>query len=120
MSVLTIQPQTEAGDEASYVAAAAGGDEVTNVDGDTVLHIKNGHSSAQTVTITAQDTNATNPKHGAVTKADASIAISANGEAHIGPFRRTAFNDSGGSIQITFSGVTLLTIAALTFRYPTG
>jgi hypothetical protein len=112
MAELTIQQITEAGGSVTYSAAAGGGDTADN-GGSTFLHIKNGGGSEITATITAQTTSVESSIYGDLTKANASIAIAGSGEAFIGPFKPSAFNDGDGEIAITYSGVTSVTIAAL-------
>ena len=111
MAELTLQQITEAGGSVTYSAAAGGGDTADN-GGSTFLHIKNGGAEESlTATITAQTTSVDSSIYGDLTKA--SIAVGASGEAFIGPFKPSAFNDGNGEIAITYSGVTSVTIAAL-------
>ena len=113
MAELTLQQITEAGDSGvTYTSAEAGGDTADN-GGTTFLHIKNGSGESITVTITAETTSVDSNIYGDLTKANASIVVSASGEAFIGPFKPSAFNNNDGEIAITYSGVTSLTIAAL-------
>ncbi|MBC8266371.1 MAG: hypothetical protein H8E84_05335 [Flavobacteriales bacterium] len=112
MAELTIQQLTEDGSSVTYSTAASGGDTADN-GGTTFLHIKNGGGSEITATITAQTTSVDNSIYGELTKANASIAIAASGEAFIGPFKPAAFNDGNSELVITYSGVESLTIAAL-------
>ncbi len=113
MATLTVQTISESGKSASYASADGSGDVVAN-NGKLFLHIKNGSGGSITTTITAQTTSVDSGTYGTLTKADASIAIGASGEAFIGPFHPLAFNDSSSQIEITYSAVTSLTIAALT------
>jgi hypothetical protein len=115
MPTLTRQVLGEDGLTASYVAAAGGGDQVVNTDGGTFLHIKNGSGGSITVTVAEQisGTTVTDPNLGKLTKANATKAIAAGAEAFFGPFKKQGFNDVNGNIQITYSSVTSLTIAAL-------
>ena len=115
MATLTRQTLGEDGLTASYAACASGGDEVTNSDGATFLHVKNGGGSAVTVTVAEQISGTTveSPNYGKLTKANATKSINAGAEAFFGPFKKQGFNDEDGNIQITYSGVTSLTIAAL-------
>ena len=113
MADLTIQKVVEAGLSASYANAAAGGDAVLNVTGDVVLHVQNGHTSSQTVTVPAQRTSQNVADFGELSKSNIQVAIPAGEDRFIGPFPKAAFNDGAGKVQITYSGVTSLTIAAL-------
>lgn len=115
MATLTRQVLGEDGLTASYVAATVSGDQVTNSDGKTFLHVKNASGGSITVTVAEQitGTTVTNPTLGKLTKANATKAIGAGAEAFFGPFAKGGFNDANSNIQITYSGVTSLTIAAL-------
>lgn len=112
MATLTRQDITEAGLEASYASAASGGDQVAN-DGRTVLHVKNAGGAARTVTVTAQDSSESVPGFGTMTRADIAVAVPDAGDRFIGPLPLEAFNDAAGNIQISYSAVTGVTIAAL-------
>lgn len=117
MAVLTRQRIVEAGLTPSYAAAAAGGDQVDNSDGKTYLHVKNGGGAGITVTITAQTLTTEDPKLGTVTKANIVKSVGAAAEAIIGPFKKQAFNNGSNQIAITYSGVTSVTVAALTIDF---
>lgn len=117
MATLTRQNLGELGLTATYAACTGGGDQVDNSDGRTFLHIKNASGASITVTVAEQisGTTVTDPSIGILTKASAAKAIAAAGEAFFGPFAKQGFNDSNSYIQIIYSGVTTLTIAALKF-----
>jgi len=106
MATLTVQTISRSGLEPSYSSCAGGGDEFAN-SGDEFIHIKNGHSSTQTVTI---ETPATVD---GLAVADREVAIPATSERLIGPFPSNTYNDSGGLVQLTYDSVTSLTIAIL-------
>ena len=104
MADLTVQTIVEAGLQATYPAAAAGGDTAA----------KNGSGGSLTVQVTAQNTSTSQPGWGTVTKGNVSVAVGAGEERFIGPFPISAFNNSSNKIAITYpGGVTSLTIAAL-------
>ena len=44
---------------------------------------------------------------------DAVVVVTNAEERMIGPFHKAAFNDANGKVQITYSGVVALTIAAV-------
>lgn len=115
MATLTRQALNEDGLTASYASAAALGDQVTNADGKTFLHIKNGSGGSITVTVSEQISGTTvqSPQYGKLTKASATKAIGSGAEAFFGPFAKAGFNDVNGNIQITYTAVTSLTIAAV-------
>ena len=103
MATLTVQQVTRAGITPSYASCAGGGDEFAN-DGKTLIHVKNGHTSPQTVQVTIQKTvdgESAGTKDVAVTNAQ---------ERMIGPFPTDIYNDNNGKVQLTYSGVTSLTI----------
>ena len=112
MATLTVQTITESGKVATYASCEGGGDVVEN-DGSVFLHLKNASGGELTVTITAQTTTVDTSLYGDLTKANATQAIAASGEAFIGPFPPSAYNNTSSQIAITYSGVTSLTIAAL-------
>ena len=102
MATLTVQEVSLTGDDITTSAAAGGGDRVSN-DGKISLKVVNGHSGAQTVTI------ARNRKCNQGFQHDVAIAVGAGETAYIGPFPRDEF---ASIIDITYSGVTSLTIGA--------
>ena len=113
MADLTIQEIVEAGLAATYASAAAGGDTVLNVDGNLVLHVKNGDTASKTVTVTVQRTSRKVADFGEMSKSDAQVSIPAGEDRFIGPFPRGAFNDGAGKVRIGYSGTTGVEIAAL-------
>lgn len=117
MATITRQNLAEAGLTATYGAAAGGGDQVDNADGRTFLHVKNGGGSSINVTVAEQITGTTvdDPSLGTLTKASVVKAVAAGAEAFIGPFKKQAFNDDNNMLQITYSAVTSVTIAAIKF-----
>lgn len=112
MATLTAEEIVEAGLEATYAAATGGGDEFLN-SGREMIHVKNGGGGDITVTVTAQKTTSSKGGYGTLTKADSVVVVTAGEERFIGPFPITAFNDSNGKAQITYSGVTSLTLAII-------
>jgi hypothetical protein len=83
MATLTRQAVNEDGLDIVFASAAVGGDVVTNQDGKTIILVKNGSGGAIT------------------------------GTGIMGPFKKTAFNNASNQIEVTYSGVTSVTIAAL-------
>lgn len=106
MATLSIQKPTLAGLAPTYAAAAGGGDQFPN-DGATILHVKNGSGGALTVTVDSK----TPSNYG--TDVDVTVSVPAAGERMIGPFPKARFDDVNGNVQVTYSGVTSLTVAAL-------
>lgn len=108
MAVLTVQQSSLAGLTPTYAAAAAGGDSFPN-DGKVVLHVKNVNAAARTVTVTSQKTSTP----GLAPANNAVVVPLTVGDKIIGPFDQNIWNDANGSVQITYSAVTDVTIAAI-------
>lgn len=105
MATLTVQAtDLENGLEPTYASAAGGGDQFANT-GKEIIHIKNGGGGAITCTVDAP--NACN--HGALH--DMAVSVGAGEDWILGPFSKARFNDSSDFVQITYSGVTSVTIA---------
>ena len=112
MATLATQSITRAGLEATYAAAAGGGDKFAP-DRDTLLHVKNASGGDITVTIVTQGTVVGNPI------ADNAVVVTAGEERFIGPFPYEHYSAaSDGLAAITYSGVTSLTIAAFKLSQP--
>lgn len=113
MATLSVQTFGTAGAVPSYSAAAGGGDQFPNTtgpqSGDVLLHVKNGGAGSITVTITSQTTCNQGSTH------NLAVAVTNGSEKLIGPFDRTRFNDASGNVQVSYSGVTSVTVAALRF-----
>lgn len=92
--------------EATYSACAGGGDQFL-AGNDVFIHVKNGHSSPQTVTAVTQKTVE------GLAVADVATAVTNAEERFIGPFPPSVYADANGYVQLTYSGVTALTIAVL-------
>ena len=108
MATLTVQSLVKAGLNTTYGAAASGGDEFAN-DGDTFLHVKNGGGGSINLTVASQ---VSDPNEGTIAD-DNVVAVPAGEERMIGDFSQKAYNDSAGKCQLTYSGVTSVTIAAI-------
>jgi len=109
MAELTVKEVSKTGlnpNDPVYVSCAGGGDEAVNEDY-TFLHVVNGHSGAWVVTVNSVKACDQGFDH------DVEVSVPASEERMIGPFDRGRFNDSAGKIQITYDGVTALTIAAI-------
>ena len=102
MALITPIKITEEAVAGSLNTSAAGGDEFVN-SGVEFIRISNGHASAQyTVTITAQTTTYSFPRHGKLTKPNTTINIGAANSVFIGPFKPTVWSDADGKVQITY------------------
>lgn len=107
MALLPNVTPSVAGTAAAYAAASGGGDTVSPSDR-THLHAKNGSGGALTVTVVAQ----TACNHG--TLHDLVVSVPGGAERLIGPISPTRFaRPEDGLAEITYSGVTSLTIAAV-------
>lgn len=108
MADLTVQdiPADGTGLVVTYAAAAAGGDAFVN-DGRTRLRVKNAGAGSINVTINSQRACNQGFDH------DEVAAVAAAEERELGPFDTGRFNDSTGKVQLTYSGVTSVTVAAV-------
>lgn len=111
MATLTTQNIVEAGLEASYAAAAAGGDTFVNdTSGRSFIHVKNGGGSDITVSIEAVRSSVSSGTYGPLTKEDISVSVTAGEDRFIGPIRAAAY---GNNPDIQYSDVTDVTLAVL-------
>jgi len=108
-SAITVQSMINTGLEATYASANVDGNYFTN-DGNTFLHVINGHSADITLTIDSPTQCSQGSSH------DIAVVITAGEERMIGPFDQGRFNDDNGRVNITYSLVTALTIAAVKTR----
>ncbi len=106
MATLTPQKPSPTGLNPSYAAASGGGDQFAN-DGDTFLHVKNGGGSSINVTIASPTACSHGGTHPLV------VAVPNAGERLIGPFPKARHDDANGMVQVTYSAVTSVTVAAL-------
>ncbi len=114
MALLATQSIVRAGLAPAYAAAAGGGD--TLAPGSNVfLHVKNASGGAITVTIVTPRTDAVgNPV------ADNTVSVPATtGDRMIGPFPAEIYADpTTGLVNVTYSGVTSLTVGAFALAQP--
>jgi hypothetical protein len=104
VATLTVQDITTAGQvPASLVAAAGGGDQFPN-DGRTMFEVANGSGGSITVTFASQKPCDQGSTH------NTAVAVAAGATKRIGPFDPTRYNDGNGMVQVTYSGVTSLTV----------
>ena len=109
MANLAIQKVTLTGLEPMYVAAAVGGDTFTN-NGKVTFNVKNGDIAPVTITINSATACNYGFDH------NIAIVVPAGGAVTVGPFQQGRFNNpaNNGLVDVTYSGVTLLTVAAIT------
>lgn len=105
MANIVVQQISKSGIAPSFVAAAAGGDTPAN-DGQTLVHVKNGGASSVNVTINSVEKCNHGFDH------DVIVAVPAGSERIIGPFEPKRFNNENGRLNITYSAVTSVTVAA--------
>lgn len=92
------------------VAATGGGDQFANT-GREFFYIKNGGGGAITVTFDSPTTCSFNVA--ANSNHDAAISVGAAAERIIGPFPTVRFNDGSGNVQVSYSGVTSVTVSVI-------
>jgi hypothetical protein len=107
MAILSTQQVSLTGLAPTYAAAAGGGDKFQP--GTTVfLHVKNGSGAPITVTVDSK----TPSSYGDDVNIEVAVPAT-TGERMIGPFNPSRFSGSDGLADISYSGVTSLTIAVV-------
>ena len=104
MATLATQTITLLGIVPAYSAAAGGGDQFTPSDR-TYFHVKNGGVGSITVTIVTPLEAAPN-----IPMADIAVTVANGAEKIIGPFGAALFQNSVGLADVTYSGVTSVTV----------
>ena len=89
-----------------YNATAGGGDTI-NADDKTFVHIKNASGGSLTVTFETPNTVS------GLAVADLPVSVPAAGDRVVGPFSPSLFGTAAGLVNVTYSGVTSLTMAVL-------
>lgn len=107
MATLAVQAAAASGVALSTVAAAGGGDVFSN-NGKTVLFVNNGGGGSITVTITPQNT-----LPGGYALANVAVTLTAGQAKYLGTYDPQYFNNSNGQVAVTYSGVTSVTVGAL-------
>ena len=106
MAQLVVEAVSLAGTTPNMVAASAGGDSFSN-DGNTMFKVTNGSASAVTVTIDSPLPCNFGYNHNVI------VNVAAGATVDLGPFAPTRFNDSVGNVDVTYSAVTSVTVAAV-------
>lgn len=104
--VLTVQKLTSAGVTPTFGAADVTGDKFAN-NGRQFLVVKNGGAASTTVTINSQKKCDQGFDH------DLEVSVAASAEKWIGPFDPNRFNDGSGDVNVAYSEVTSVTVAAV-------
>lgn len=113
MAALSVQSVAISGLTVSYVTPAGGGDTFTNVPANKVfLIVTNGSGSSINVTITAVNTTIPTISGGNLTLSDRVVAVGAGATKLIGAFP-DGFNSSTGTVTVTCSATSSVTIAAI-------
>lgn len=108
MAAIAPQVAKVVGTAVTFAAASAGGDTVApNPTG--ILHVKNGSGASITVTVVVPG----NTEFGQAAP-DIPVVVAAGGHAAIGPLNSQTLLNGSGLVDITYSGVTSLTVAYVT------
>ena len=110
MATLTVQDSTIAGFTPSY-GAVASSDEFPN-DGNTIIHVKNGGGSPDTVAIDSLLACNQGSDH------NGGSSVTNGSEKVFGPFNMTRFNNTNGRVTITHSFTTSVTCAVIRLPQP--
>lgn len=106
LTLLTVQKMVAAGLEVTTVAAAAGGNSFKN-DGYTYLQVTNGGGGSITVTVESRRLCSQGGDH------NLSVVVAAAKTIMIGRLNPRDFNDESSLVDVTYSGVTSVTVAAV-------
>lgn len=105
MALLTTQQMTSGGVAITLAGASAGGDTADVGNGRTFLWYRNASGAAITVTLVTPGTVDAD-----LLVADRTVSVPAAGDRMIGPLNPAVY---GPIVSITYSGVTSLTVAAV-------
>lgn len=106
MATLTVVNASIAGVDMTGAACAGGGDQWAN-SGQEILQFVNGSGGSINVTVATQATV------DGMGLSENVVAVGAGATKTIGPFPPGRYNDGSGYAQITYSGVTSLTVKVL-------
>lgn len=115
MALLTNQSIVRTGLEATYAAASAGGDTIDGTGERVFLHVINGGGGDVTVTVETPNTV------DGLAVADLDVVVTAGEERMIGPFPLALYGQNnageslndGQAVEVTYSGVASVTVAAI-------
>ncbi len=109
MATLTVQPLNRTGLDltAALTAAAVGGDEFANGDLQVFFAIDNGGGAPITVTFVTEETI------DGLAVADRDVVVVNATQTLVGPFPPSVYNDADKKVQVTYSAVASVTVAAI-------
>lgn len=111
MAILSVRkPFSDGGTAFTPDSANGGGDSFDN-DGKVFFYIKNGGGAGITVTFDSPNTCNFNLSNNAAH--DLAVSVGAGAEKMIGPFPVPRFNDVNNRVQVTYSGVSSVTVAPI-------
>lgn len=108
MATLTPQRAKIAGTAITYAAAAPGGDKF-KPGPHREFRVKNGHSSAQSVSIAVPG----NTNYGVANPDIGPVSIAVGAEYAFGPFPAAFADKADGMVAVTYTGTTALTVAVV-------
>lgn len=108
MATLAYQRAAIGGTTLTMAAASGGGDKVAP-DNDGLVLVTNGGGGSITVTVAVPG----NTKYGGA-EPDVAVAVGAGVSKLIGPFPQDLADPADGLVALTYSGVTSVTVAAIT------
>jgi len=112
MAALSTQTVNRTGITLSFSSCAGGGDTFTPGP-QTMLYVKNGGGTAQTVTVAANSS-----VYNDIALPNLAVSVSGSSEKTFGPFPPAVYAGSSGTAAITYSGVSSLTIAVINMEQP--
>jgi hypothetical protein len=112
MATLIAQKISQSGLKPVYSSASALGDLLVNT-GIQYFHIKNGSNISITSSVVPITETFISPLFGVLVKETAALTLGSGEDGFLGPFEVDAFNSATGTIEIEFTAVTSITIAAL-------
>lgn len=114
MATLTVQNIASTGTAITLASAAGGGDSFINdASGRTFFMVTNGGGGSITVTFDAVPTSVVTATYGTIAVSDMAVAVAAGATKMIGPFKQALYNQADGMIDVTYSGVSSVTVAAI-------
>jgi hypothetical protein len=107
VAALSYQRAALTGTKPTYAAASASGDTIPG-GGDGALHVKNGSAAAISVTVKVPGKT-----DFGLDQPDIVVSVPASEDRLIGPMRSGLVNAEVGAVEVTYSDVTSVTVAAL-------